>query len=151
VLASPAPPSARHSLADESPFWGGGNRGTFAAMALGELEKLREATLRHLALPVEYVGKGTLETFEVVATVLGPRDEEELGEEPMRESLANHLAHRARIDIDAKAAGRNVVGIADSECDYSDEADCEGDQGHHVNAFVSGQRCYRIVLQIART
>jgi hypothetical protein len=115
-----------------------------------ELERLREATLRHLGLPVEYVGKGTLETFEVVATALGPLDEEELAEQPMRESLANHLAHRARIDIDAKAAGRDVVGIADSKCDYSDDADCEHEEGH-VSAFVSGQRCYRIVLHVART
>jgi len=120
-------------------------------MALGELDKLREATLRRLALPIDYVGKGTLETFEVIATVLGPLDEEELGEETMRESLADRRAHRARIDIDTKAAGRNVIGIADSDCDYSDEADCEGDQGGHVNAFVSGQRCYRIVLQVARS
>ena len=120
-------------------------------MALGELEKLQEATLRHLALPVEYVGKETLETFQVVATALGPRDEEELGQEPMRESLAKRLAHRARIEIDARAAGRNVVGIADSECDDSDEADCQDDRGDHVNAFISGQRCYRIVLQVART
>jgi hypothetical protein len=115
-----------------------------------ELERLREATLRRLGLPVEYVGKGTLDTFKVVATSLGPLDEEELAEEPMRESIANQLAHRARIDIDAKAAGRDVVGIADSRCDYSDDADCEDKEGH-LSAFVSGQRCYRIVLRVART
>ena len=116
-----------------------------------ELERLREATLRHMELPVEQSRSGASETFEVVATALGPRDEEELGEEPTRESLANHLAQRARIEIETKAAGRDVVGITESKCDYSDEADCESDRGRHVNAFVSGQRCYRIVLQVARS
>jgi hypothetical protein len=110
-----------------------------------ELEKLREATLRHLALgPVEFLEE-TIE-FEVVATLLGPR--EEPLEEPMRESLASNLAGRATRVISKKAAGRPVV-IVRSKCDYSDHADCEDAAGRQVNAFVAGERCYRIVLRIA--
>jgi hypothetical protein len=54
-----------------------------------ELEELREATLRRLSLqPTGTAGY----TFEVVATVPGPKDEPLEG--PMRESLASHLAVR---------------------------------------------------------
>jgi hypothetical protein len=115
-------------------------------MALEEdLEKLRDATLRRLSLqPIETVGY----TFEVVATILGPRDEPL--EEPMRESLASHLAARIERAIREKnPEGHTPVGIASSKVDHSDEADCERAQGEKVNAFMAGERCYRIVVRIS--
>jgi hypothetical protein len=64
---------------------------------------------------------GSEESFKVVATILGPDDDEEMEEAPMREGLAHHLAHRAVRDIREKATGRTVVGILDPRCDSTDE------------------------------
>jgi hypothetical protein len=115
-----------------------------------EGEKLREATLRRLSLRnVEQVPAHSGETFEVVVTILGPRDQPL--EEPMRESLAEVLAGQASRVIDQRGAGRNVVGIAGSRCDWSDEADCQTADGGTVNAFQAGERCYRVVLRVGVT
>jgi hypothetical protein len=110
-----------------------------------ELEELREATLRRLSLQPT----GTVEyTFEVVATVPGPKDEPVEG--PMRESLASHLAARVEKAIkEKKPDGHIPMGIASSRVDYSDHADCEGAEGQRVNVWLAGERCYRIVLRIS--
>ena len=114
-------------------------------MALEEqLEQLREATLRRLPLEPS----ATDESFEAVATVLGPREEPLDG--PMLESLASHLAVRLTKEIQEKTPeGRSLAGIARSKVDYSDDADCEGTEGEQVNAFHTGERCCRIVLRVA--
>jgi hypothetical protein len=119
-------------------------------MAVRDEAEMRAATLRQLELqlPVD-AGKDASETVEVVSTILGPHDDEEMEEAPMRESLAHHLAHRAVRDIQKKAAGRTVVGIAVKTCHSSDEGDCEGDEGEVVHTWQADRRCYRIVLQVA--
>lgn len=84
--------------------------------------------------------------LEVVVTVLGPR--EVPLEEAMRESLAEVLAHHTVQKVKEKTGGREVA-IVSSKCDWSDDADCETAQGGTVNAFMAGERCYRIVFQLA--
>jgi hypothetical protein len=86
-------------------------------------------------------------SFEVVATVLGPRDEPL--EEPAWRSLAAILAGRVNRAIEEKTPeDRRPIGIASSKVDYSDHANCEHPNGEQVNAFLAGERCYRIVLQV---
>jgi hypothetical protein len=110
-----------------------------------ELDRIGEATLRRLDLPTVH---GADESFEVYATVLGPREEPLEG--PMRESLAEILAGRVRRAIVERATeGQVPVGITRVRVAHSDEADCEGPEGRQVSAFMAGERCYRIVLGIA--
>jgi hypothetical protein len=110
-----------------------------------ELEELREATLRRLSL--QRTGTAGY-TFEVVASVPGPKDEPLEG--PMRESPASHLAVRVEKALKEKTPeGHTPLGSASSRVDYSDHADCEGAGGQTVNVWLAGERCYRIVLRVA--
>ena len=110
-----------------------------------ELEKLKEATLRNISLERVRFAE---ETFEIVVTLPGPR--EEPLEEAMRGSLASHLAARVNKAVEkAKAEGRRPVGFLDAKIAYSDQADCDEPEGEWVSAFPEGGRCYRIVLTIA--
>jgi len=84
-------------------------------MALEEdLEKLQDSALRRIPLDRT---RSVAETFEVTATVLVSH--EEPIDEPMRESLAKHLAARASKAIeDKKAEGRTPLGITSSRLEY---------------------------------
>lgn len=107
----------------------------------------QQTTLRRLAeRGVEVGARSVDQMLEVVVTVLGPRAVPL--EEPMRESLAEVLAHRTMPRVQERAGGKEVA-IVSSKCDWSDDADCETAQGETVNAFVAGERCWRIVFQMA--
>jgi hypothetical protein len=95
---------------------------------------------------IEVGARSVDQTLEVVVTVLGPR--EIPLEEAMRESLAEVLAHRTVQRVMEKTGGREVA-IVSTKCDWSDDADCETAQGETVNAFGAGERCWRIVFQMA--
>jgi hypothetical protein len=82
-------------------------------------------------------------TFEVVATVLGPVDLERPDE------MAVVLDSRAKKQIYNRSDGRTVTGITSAELEYSDHAECEDVDGVTANAFITMQRCYRLVLQVA--
>jgi hypothetical protein len=117
------------------------------ALEREDLEKLKEGTLRRLRLePVEFAD----ETFQVVATFIGPR--EEPFEDPMRESIATHLGANANKAIEEeKAQGRKPAGFvsAKTKVDYSDNTEYEGPEGQRVSTSETGERCYRIVLLVA--
>jgi hypothetical protein len=59
------------------------------------------------------------------------------------------LDDRAKKEIAARSDGRRVTGITTAEFDYSDHAECEDANGVTANAFMTMQRCYRVVLQVA--
>jgi hypothetical protein len=104
------------------------------------IEGLKNATLSRLGLPRVQEGK----TVEVSATVLGLRD---LNEDRLN-TLAEALASRAQRAM-AEAGYAKPVGIYAANVDFSDDApECEDTEGHVANAGITGQRCYRLILEI---
>jgi hypothetical protein len=104
-------------------------------------QTVKDTALALLGLPAVQGAPGSI---EVVATYLATREPEE----GMRESIGRVLADRARLAIDEKTDG-GATGIASARVDFSDDADCEDHSGVVGNAFIRGERCYRLVLQVA--
>jgi hypothetical protein len=105
-------------------------------------QTIRESALRLLGLPEVGRAPGGI---EVVATVLETREPDG----GMKVSIGRVLAERARSAMTEKAGDRTPSGVISAEVDSSDHADCEDTQGRQGNAFIRGDRCYRIVLHIA--
>ena len=103
------------------------------------MEELKNSTLSRLDLPRVQAGK----TVEVEATVMGLRD---LDAERLN-ALAAALASRAQ-EAMAESGHPRPVGIFAANVDFSDDAECRDTEGHIANASPTGQRCYRLILQI---
>ena len=102
-------------------------------------QTILESALGLLGLPTIERQQGGV---EVVATVLADREPDEA----MRVSIGRVLAERARADLPA-----NASGVVDARVDSSDESDCEDLEGRTGNAFVRGERCYRLILMAVST
>lgn len=105
-------------------------------------QAIKDSALGLLGLPV--VERGP-DSIEVVATFLATREPDE----GMQVSIGRVLAERARKVMAEKAESRTPAGIISAEVDSSDHAYCEDLQGRVGNSFVRGERCYRIVLEVA--
>jgi hypothetical protein len=112
---------------------------------------IRESALRLLGLPeverqdsTEPVSRSP-DSIEVVATLLATRELDEA----MQATVGRVLAERARQVMSEKAGGRNPTAVISAEVDSSDDAECPDLQGDVGNASVRGERCYRIVLEVA--
>ena len=104
---------------------------------------IQDSALELLGLPK--VKHAPPYSIEAVATFLTTREPDE----GMQVSIGRVLAERAREAIGEHAEGRTPAGIISAEVDSADDADCKDLEGRVGNAFVRGERCYRLVLQVA--
>src|SRR5688572_19880770 len=105
------------------------------------MEEMKRIALDRLGLAEVRAEQG----IEVVGTVRGPRELDDAA----RTALGETLASRIRNAIEARSINLADARIASAEIDSSDEADCEDLQGRMGNAFVMGDRCYRLVVRLA--
>lgn len=81
---------------------------------------------------------------ELVATVMAPVNLDDATREVVADALAQRLEEAAqRRSLTARGAR-----VTFAELDSSDHADCEDLEGRMVNAFMSKQRCYRLVVYL---
>ncbi len=76
---------------------------------------------------------------EVVATVTAPRDLETHAEAIIADVLATRLREAALSKYRS-----SVTGVGTMQVDSSDHATCRDISGEEINAFTSGQLCYRV-------
>jgi hypothetical protein len=107
-------------------------------------QTIKDSALGLLGLPVVEHAPASI---EVVASFLTTR-EPDAG---MQVSIGRVLAERAREVIAEKAEGLEWTpeAIISAEVDSSDDADCKDVNNNVGNAFTRGERCYRLVLQVA--
>src|SRR4051812_7456883 len=104
------------------------------------MDELKTAALDHLEVSEVAGEKGR----ELVATVMAPRTLEDDLQERVARTLADRLEEAAeRRGLTVR--GADVTGVT---LDTSDQADCEDLEGRTVNAFTSGQLCYRLVAYL---
>ena len=75
----------------------------------------------------------------VIATLMGSKEKQE--------GFADAFAQRLR-DAIAERVGEDKYAISAASIDASDHADCEDLEGEMTNAFVTDQRCYRIIVSL---
>jgi hypothetical protein len=105
-------------------------------------QTIAESALGLLGLPSDEPRPGSI---EVVASLLATREPDD----GMKVSIGRVLAERARAAIAEQAKGQTPVSFSDATVDWSDDANCKDLQGQVGNAFVRGERCYRMVLHVA--
>jgi hypothetical protein len=74
-----------------------------------------------------------------------PHDLDDAGKPAVAKALAERLQRAAQ----QRSLSTPGARLAFAQVDSSDEADCEDLQGQLVNAFITGQRCYRLTVRLA--
>lgn len=110
-------------------------------------QAIKDSALGLLGLPVveHAVVEHPQDSFKVVANFLTTREPDEA----MQASIGRVLAERARPVMVKEAGDRTPAGILRAEVDGSDEATCEDLEGKSASAFERGERCYKLVLEVA--
>lgn len=107
-------------------------------------QAIKDSALGLLGLPVVEHAPAP-KSLKVVANCLATREPDEA----MQVSIGRVLAERARKVMIEDVGDRTPASILHAKVEGSDQATCEDLQGESASAFERGERCYRLVLEVA--